>query len=135
MTWNMLILRSAFPSNLSTTKLSKNIMSRYSINFQEDKEKNPWVKIKTFTIINVTEAPSKPEASATKKNVLSTTEYTAWKVPKYRFFSGPDFLIFGLNTEIYGVNLRIQSEYRKIRTRNNSTFGHFSRSGRSSQWK
>ena len=73
----MLILRSAFPSNLSTTKLSKNIMSRYSINFQEDKEKNPWVKIKTFTIINVTEAPSKPEASATKKNVLSTTEYTA----------------------------------------------------------
>ena len=26
-------------------------------------------------------------------------------------------------------NLRIQSEYRKIRTRNNSVFGHFSRSG------
>ena len=31
-------------------------------------------------------------------------------------------------TEIYGVNLRIQSEYRKIRTRKNSVFGHFSRS-------
>ena len=28
------------------------------------------------------------------------------------------------------VNLRIQSEYRKIRTRNNSVFGHFSRSTR-----
>ena len=27
------------------------------------------------------------------------------------------------------VNLRIQSEYRKIRTRKNSVFGHFSRSG------
>ena len=27
-------------------------------------------------------------------------------------------------------NLRIQSEYRKIRTRNNSVFGHFSRSRR-----
>ena len=27
------------------------------------------------------------------------------------------------------VNLRIQSEYRKIRTRENSVFGHFSRSG------
>ena len=26
------------------------------------------------------------------------------------------------------VNLRIQSKYRKIRTRNNSVFGHFSRS-------
>ena len=29
----------------------------------------------------------------------------------------------------YSVNLRIQSEYRKIRTRKNSVFGHFSRSG------
>ena len=43
------------------------------------------------------------------------------------------FPVFGLNTEglnmeIYGVNIRIQSEYRKIRTRNNSLFGHFSRS-------
>ena len=36
------------------------------------------------------------------------------------------------NTELflnYSVNLRIQSEYRKIRTRNNSVFGHFSCSG------
>ena len=53
---------------------------------------------------------------------------TAWKVSKYEVFSGPYFPIFGLNTEIYGVNLRIQSEYRKIRTRKNSVFGHFSRS-------
>ena len=30
--------------------------------------------------------------------------------------------------KIYGVNLRIQSEYRKIRTRKNSVSGHFSRS-------
>ena len=37
-------------------------------------------------------------------------------------------LVFGLNTEIYGVNLRIQSEYWKIQTRKNSIFGHFSRS-------
>ena len=28
-----------------------------------------------------------------------------------------------------GTNLRIQSEYRKIQARNNSVFGHFSRSG------
>ena len=34
----------------------------------------------------------------------------------------------GLNTEIYGVNNSIQSEYSKIRTRNDSVFGHFSRS-------
>ena len=38
---------------------------------------------------------------------------TAWKVSKCRVFS---------------VKLRIQSEYRKIRARKNSVFGHFSRS-------
>ena len=47
---------------------------------------------------------------------------------KYEVFSGPYFPVFGLNTEIYGVNLRIQSEYRKIQTRKNSVFGHFLRS-------
>ena len=49
---------------------------------------------------------------------------TAWKVSKYRVISGPYFPVFELSTE----NLRIQSEYRKIRTRNNSVFGYFSRS-------
>ena len=51
---------------------------------------------------------------------------TAWKVSKYGVFSGPYFSVFGQNTEIYGVNLPIQSEYRKIRTRKNSVFRHFS---------
>ena len=36
--------------------------------------------------------------------------------------------VFGLNTEIYSVNLRIQSACRKIRTRKNSVFRHFPRS-------
>ena len=40
----------------------------------------------------------------------------------------PYFPVFGLNTEICSINLRIQSEYSKIRTRKNSVFGHFSRS-------
>ena len=47
---------------------------------------------------------------------------------KYGVFSDPYFPVFGLNTEIYSVNHRIQSEYRKIRTRKNAVFGHFSRS-------
>ena len=46
-------------------------------------------------------------------------------MPKYGVISGPYFPVFGLNTEIYSVNLLIESEYRKIRTRNNSIFGHF----------
>ena len=46
---------------------------------------------------------------------------------KYGVFSGPYFPVFRLNTEIYCVNLCIQSEYGKIRTRKNSVFGHFSR--------
>ena len=52
---------------------------------------------------------------------------TTWKVSKYGVFSGPYFPAFGLNAEIYQVNLRIQSEYRKIWTRKTSVFGHFSR--------
>ena len=51
-----------------------------------------------------------------------------WKVSKYGVFSGPYFPAFGLNTERYGVSLRIQSECGKIRTRKNYVFGHFSRS-------
>ena len=39
---------------------------------------------------------------------------TAWKVPKYREFSGPYFHTFGLNTERYSVSLRIKSECGKI---------------------
>ena len=50
---------------------------------------------------------------------------TAWIVSKYGVISGPYFPVLGLNTEIYEVNLHIQSECRKIRTRNNSVFGHF----------
>ena len=51
---------------------------------------------------------------------------TTWKVFKYIIFSGPYFPVFGLNMEIYSVNIRIQSEYRKIR-RKNSVSGPFSR--------
>ena len=43
-----------------------------------------------------------------------------------RIFSGPFFPEFALNTEIFSVNLPIQSEYRKTRARKNSLFGHFS---------
>ena len=60
--------------------------------------------------------------------------YTAWNVSKYEVFSGPYFPVFGLNTEICGVNLRIQFEYRKIRTRKNSVFGHVSRSVNELKW-
>ena len=62
-------------------------------------------------------------------NLTAGNEFdTAWKVSKYGVIFGPYFLAFGLNTEISRVNLQIQSEYRKIRTRNNPVFGHFSRS-------
>ena len=44
-----------------------------------------------------------------------------WKVLKYGVISGPYFPALGLNTERY-------SECGEIQTRNNSVFGHFSRS-------
>ena len=46
---------------------------------------------------------------------------------KYGVSSGPHFPLLGPNTAIYGVNLRIQPKYGKIRTKKN-IFGHFSRS-------
>ena len=49
---------------------------------------------------------------------------------KYGVISGPYFAVFRLNTEIYFVNIRIKSEYKKIRTRNNFVFGHLLRSNR-----
>ena len=39
------------------------------------------------------------------------------KSVRIQSFSGPYFPAFGLNTEIYRVTLRIQSECAKIRTR------------------
>ena len=54
--------------------------------------------------------------------------YTAWKVSKYGVFSSPYFIVFGVNSVIYEVNICIQSEYGKTQTRKNSVFGHFSHS-------
>ena len=45
---------------------------------------------------------------------------------KYGVFPGLYFPVFGLNTERYGVSVRIQSECGKIRTRKNSVFRHVS---------
>ena len=50
---------------------------------------------------------------------------TTWKGSKYGFFFGSYFPVVRLNTEIYSVNLCIQSKHRKIRTRKISIFGHF----------
>ena len=64
----------------------------------------------------------------TTKNNIQVDILTVRKMSKYGVSSGLYFLLFGLNTEIYSVNFRILSEYRKIRTRKKSIFGHFSRS-------
>ena len=45
--------------------------------------------------------------------------FATLKIVHTRNFSGPYFPTFGLNTEIYRVNIRIQTEYGKIRTRKN----------------
>ena len=38
---------------------------------------------------------------------------TTWNVSKYGVFSGPYFPLFWMNSEIYSLNFRIHSEYRK----------------------
>ena len=44
---------------------------------------------------------------------------------RVRSFSGPVFPAFGLNTEIYSVNLRIHSECGKIQTRKTLNMDNF----------
>ena len=58
-------------------------------------------------------------------NYMQKSFSIAWKVSKYGVFSDSYFPAIGLNTEIYSVKLRIQSECGKIRTRKNSVFWHF----------
>ena len=56
---------------------------------------------------------------------INTNHIHCGKGIRIQSFSGPHFPPFGLNTEKYGVSLRIQSDYGKIRTRrtpNSDTF-------------
>ena len=51
------------------------------------------------------------------------------KCPNLKFFLGPYFPTYRLNTKFCSLNLRIQSKSGKIRTRKNSKLDQFSRSG------
>ena len=68
-------------------------------------------------------------------SIFLTDLDTAWKVSKYGVFMVRIFLYSDQKKlrkspySEYSVNLRIQIEYRKIRTRKISVSGHFSRSG------
>ena len=74
-------------------------------------------------------------------SVPKSGRITAWKVSKYGVISGPYFHAFGLNMERYFVSLHIQSQCRKIGTRNYSVFGQFpcsefsARAQNSAEWK
>ena len=57
------------------------------------------------------------------RNFLELSRYV--KSVRIRSFSVPHFPAFGLNTVIYRVNLCIQSEYRKMRTRKTSNTNIF----------
>ena len=72
--------------------------------------------------------------SGAELSALGWILYTAYKVSKYGLFLVRNLLYSDWIRRFnpYSINLRIQSEYRKIRTRNNSVFGHFLCSG--SNW-
>ena len=50
-----------------------------------------------------------------KMKVKYSKTVTAHKVSKYGVFTGPYFPVFGLNIEIYSVNLRIQENRNHIK--------------------
>ena len=64
-----------------------------------------------FTLINCQTIPLREKCPNTEWFLVRIFLYSYW--------------IRRFTSQIYEVNLRIQSEYRKIRTRNNSVFGHF----------
>ena len=68
------------------------------------------------------------------KSKLYERSDSTQKASNFGVFSGPYFPVFGLNTKIFRLNLRVQSEYGKIQAEENSNFGHsnFSRSGSNS---
>ena len=61
--------------------------------------------------------PAKEFFSSFLVLVIKQNANTAWKGSKYEVFSVLCIPVFGLNTEIYKVNLCIQSKYRIIRAR------------------
>ena len=73
---------------------------------------------------NKTENDDSPQTQNTK---YSEDRSDCVKSIQKRGFCGSYFPAFGMNAEIYGVKLRIHSECRKIRTRKNSVYGHYSR--------
>ena len=80
-----------------------------------------------YTVNNITKQNRIHQVIREPTHILDNTSTTE-KVSKYGAISGLHFPTFGLNTERYEVSVRIQSECGKIRTRNSSVFGHFSRS-------
>ena len=60
-----------------------------------------------------------------RKNPFVNNHYTAWKVSRYDFFLVLIFPCFWIEYRDLLLKSLIQSKYRKIWTRINSTFGHF----------
>ena len=125
-----------FTKNVNTAQLNNN----WKINVQKfeilelwrEEGENTWdLLISAQLRMCIHKNPQQLHALTCFKLVYQSLNYhtvTVLKVSKYRVVSGPYFSAFGVNTERYEVSLRIHSDCGKIRTRNNSVFGHFSRS-------
>ena len=121
-----------FTKNVNTAQLNNN----WKINVQKfeilelwrEEGENTWdLLISAQLRMCIHKNPQQLHALTCFKLVYQSLNYhtvTVLKVSKYRVVSGPYFSAFGVNTERYEVSLRIHSECGKIRTRNNSVFGH-----------
>ena len=79
------------------------------------------LKMKATRNISSSEENEDEDIMNSSQNIIGSP-CSAASIDNARGFSCPYFPVFGLNT----VNLHIQSEYRKIKTRKSSMFGHFS---------
>ena len=93
---------------------------------------NPQETVETKSVVTFTEEilNGKLHVLRVQRNRLRLSSVEFLLCAKYEVLYGPYFPVFGVNTEIYSINLRIQSKYGKIRTRKNSVYGHFLRSAK-----
>ena len=122
------MLRSTFPKDKP-----KQIFCGYYKNFDnkkfQEELKNHLSSALDFESFHLASKTTPDRFAPSKQNVVRNNHYVKSVQIQSYFWS-----VFScIQTEyVDSLRLRIQSEYRKIRTRNNSVFGHFSRSEQSS---
>lgn len=122
-------LFSGFPLNLRIIQVFLTVLTRnYLSAFCCILKNTGFYVINIYTLIFNEYGNIRFVACVAYSLVPSICDIDRMKSVRFRDFFGPQFFVFGLNTKIYRISLRIQSKCGKIQTKRNYEFGHFSHS-------